>query len=441
MKKSPNSAARLQRAILGSAVSLGLLSGLSTAQAGGLAIREQSTQFMGTAFAGNAAGGGLSSMFWNSASLGEAKGGLHSESNVTLILPSSEFTVTNDQPFIGGAGTTQTQDRPAWLTSSYYSYRVNDKLALGLAVNSPFGLANEVEPDWAGRLQHRSAALLTVNANPMAAFEVMPGVHIGAGVQIQFAQLRFKTANGTSIFNPNAASTKLKGDDLSLGYTAGILLKPAEGTSIGIGYRSSVAHSIRGNGYNIAVDNGLGGFVVIPQTSFRLDVDTPQMITASFRQAVTSSLRLMGTVEWTNWGNLDINPIYLNNFPSGSNFDFQWHDGWYFALGGEYDWSDRLTLRAGGAYEISPIKNPSERLLQAPDSDRTWLSFGATYKYSEAVTFDLAYTHIFVEDSRTSRTPANGNAAFTLDADVESKVDIFSVGLKIDTHALMGSLF
>ncbi|MEM6499321.1 MAG: outer membrane protein transport protein, partial [Pseudomonadota bacterium] len=164
---------------------------------------------------------------------------------------------------------------------------------------------------------------------------------------------------------------------------------------------------------------------------FQLDVDTPELVTLSIRQALSPNLRLLGTVEWQNWEHLDIHPIIVSGQPIGS-FEFQWDNGWFFSLGAEYDYSPSLTLRGGIAYEISPIQNASQRLPQVPDSDRIWLSFGGTYKYSEMMSFDFAYTHIFFDDATLDREPASDQLKlFDLVAETESKADIFTASVKI----------
>ncbi len=89
-------------------------------------------------------------------------------------------------------------------------------------------------------------------------------------------------------------------------------------------------------------------------------------------------MRVLGTVEWTQLEPARRRSDYAR-MPTGvavANLDFQWHDGWFFALGAEYDYSPKVTLRTGVAYEISPIQNASERLLQLPDADRWWASVG-----------------------------------------------------------------
>ncbi|MEM9359061.1 MAG: outer membrane protein transport protein, partial [Pseudomonadota bacterium] len=395
--------------------------------AGGLAVREQSSQFQGSSFAGAAAGGGLSSAFWNSAAIGEAGNGMQTENHAALIFGETDYTsVAGTGPgFIGistgvDAGDSVTNDRIALVPSSYMSYRLNDKTVLGMAINAPFGLGNELDdPTSAFAIHHRSAKLFTLNANPMMSYEVMKGVYFGVGVQVQYASLSFKTAGGVTT---SAATAVLDGDDIGFGFTAGVLLKPSPGTSIGIGFRSAIEHEIEGDQFTI----GTG-----PKNKFQLDVDTPELVTLSIRQALSPNLRLLGTVEWQNWEHLDIHPIIVSGQPIGS-FDFQWDNGWFFSLGAEYDYSPSLTLRGGIAYEISPIQNASQRLPQVPDSDRIWLSFGGTYKYSEMMSFDFAYTHIFFDDATLDREPASDQLKlFDLVAETESKADIFTASVKI----------
>lgn len=123
-------------------------------------------------------------------------------------------------------------------------------------------------------------------------------------------------------------------------------------------------------------------------------------------------------------------PVNLAAAPvTVANIDFQWKDGWYYAIGGEYDINPALTVRAGLAYEESPIDKPTSRLLQLPDNDRIWASLGASYKWSEKITVDFAYSHVFIKDGEFERVPATA-AAPKIYGTTDSSVDILSVGLK-----------
>lgn len=446
--------------LFGTAAVCALIAGASAATAGGLALREQSTSSQGASFAGSAAGGDLSSSFWNSAAIGIAPRGLSSESHGSLIVPKADVTSNSITVLPGSAapaGTTVTgdsitMDRPAVLTSSYYAYRWNDNLVLGMAVNSPFGLANETSNDrWSGQYHFRSAKLLTVNLNPMASYKLANGLYIGAGVQVQYASLKFKS-NPSSALSPTQGNSVLDGDDVGVGFTAGILWQPSQSTAIGLGYRSRVDHTVRGDASMASGFQTTGiGFGDVPFAGIQFDakLSTPDIATLSFRQAIAPNVRLLGTVEWTNWSLLD-KVDFIATEPGGlkalgaagtaqvgqllNRFDFHWKDGWFFALGGEYDWSKQLTLRTGAAYEISPIQSADSRKANITDSNRTWLSLGATYKWTQSTSFDLAYSHVIFDNANIDQLTTTPGSATTpvrrLLGSVEQQADIISLSMK-----------
>jgi long-chain fatty acid transport protein len=121
--------------------------------------------------------------------------------------------------------------------------------------------------------------------------------------------------------------------------------------------------------------------------------------------------------------------------------NLNYRDGWLFALGAEYAYSPILTLRGGVAYEVSPIDDRTRDIL-LPDSNRVFLSFGASYKYSEHIVVDLAYSHIFFEDAPFCIASQAGNggsthcnagtpaAAVLLRGESETSVDIIAAGLR-----------
>ena len=91
-----------------------------------------------------------------------------------------------------------------------------------------------------------------------------------------------------------------------------------------------------------------------------MDLETPEIATASFRQSVNERLRLLGTVQWTNWGDLD--QVVIEAKSSNPNLGavagspvavlpFHWHDSWFFSGGVEIEVNDRMKVRSGVAYE------------------------------------------------------------------------------------------
>lgn len=411
----------LKSALVATSAIVGFAFTAEQVSAGGFAIREQSAQFQGASFAGAAAGGGLSSMYWNPASAGSVAGpGIISESHFSGIFGNAYNEVETYNglpaaalPFDPTGGDIAS---PALVGASYYAYNLSPSLTLAMSMTSGFGLATkQTDLNYLGAELGRTTKLFTINATPTLAYKIAPGITIGAGLQIQYAKAKLSLATGAPV---GPYSIFKDGDDVAIGATAGILIEPAAGTAIGLGWRSQITHELEG-------DFSLAGAPF--QRTAQVELNLPDIVTLSLRHAIRPDMRVLGTVEWTNWSRFQQLEITGVLSPIPLVIPANWEDSWYFALGGEYDLNPAMTLRAGVGYEISPVDDPTKRFTGIPDNDRVWLSAGGTVRLSENMSADFAYTHVFVETGRFERetllgTPITGQS--------EANVDIFSASLK-----------
>jgi len=76
-----------------------------------------------------------------------------------------------------------------------------------------------------------------------------------------------------------------------------------------------------------------------------------------------------------------------------------WRSIFAVAVGGQYQATDRLTIRAGYLYNTNPIRNVNTLFnVQAPAIIQNTLSLGASYQLTENVTASLAWMHGFRND-------------------------------------------
>ncbi|MDA0625053.1 outer membrane protein transport protein, partial [Acinetobacter baumannii] len=108
------------------------------------------------------------------------------ESSYTLILPYGNIDITSS-PF--GTGSSGNIGIDATTSSSFGAYQIGRDLWIGIAITSPFGLATKPEnTSYPGSFLGVTTKLLTINANPTIAYRIAPGITVGAGVQIEWAQ-------------------------------------------------------------------------------------------------------------------------------------------------------------------------------------------------------------------------------------------------------------
>jgi long-chain fatty acid transport protein len=428
-------------AILGATILCGLGTPAETAYAGGFGVHEQSTTFLGTAFAGAAAGGDLSSMYWNPAAAA-AVPGCNAASSYSLVIGRSDETADSGL-FAGLPGVNRSTDvgSDALVPASYLACQLSDKLFAGVALNSEFGLLTKPDDTaWAGSPIAVTSKVFTANVNPTLAYKLTPGLTVGVGLQVEYLKIRLNHGSFTSplpVPGPLVAARRFEADDWGVGGTAGLLWQPLPGTSIGVGYRSAVSFDVEG-GFRRGASVSPAGLQRPVSTEAEAGITLPEQVTFSFRQAVSPSWAVLGTVEWKNWSRLGNVTAASADCPGGvcEVLNLNYRDGWLFALGAEHAYSSELLLRGGVAYEISPIKDETRDIL-LPDSNRVFLSAGASYKYSEQIIVDLGYTHIFFEDadfcigSGGGSTHCNpGTTTVLLKGSSDTSVDIVALGLR-----------
>jgi long-chain fatty acid transport protein len=345
----------------------------SSALAGGFAIREQSTIGQGMSFAGVAAGGGgLSSLFWNPAvSADYNEFGFISENNAALILPYAKSDLGS-----GNIG------ELAVVPAGYMSYALTDQITIANSVNAPVGLTTDAPNIWAGSPLGDRSAVKTYNVNPSVSYRFNDMLSVGVGAQIEYMSVKLTS----STFPAGVQFFDAQGGDFGFGFTAGVLFKPTDTTDIGLGFRSSISHQLEGE-----------AMIGAANPDIRAGFKSPETVTFGIRQKVTDDLTLLGGVEWANWSRFK--ELRIENTAGAPLVvsPFAWKDSWHFSLGGEYAYNEALTLRAGAAYEKSPVPDAT-RGVRAPDNDRTWLSVGASYKFTDNMTANLAYSYVFIKD-------------------------------------------
>ncbi len=421
---------RRSRPWLATAATVLVCASSTSAFAGAFAIREQSASGQGASFAGMAAGGGdtISGMFWNPAVVNQVEA-YQGEQHLTGIFPSSKIDIDASTPtaIFGNSGDI---GKNAVLIAGYNAYRINEKVAIGLSMNTPFGLATDPRSNWGGQVYARSSRVRSINAAPTVGYTVNDWLSVAAGVQVQYFDIRLRQAFiglGAGATLPGAGSASLKADDVGVGFTAGFTVKPVEGTELGVGFRSAIKHNLKGDLYFPTP-----GF---PDAKIKGNVTLPETVSIGLRQKLNEQFTMLAGLEWTNWSRLD--RVRVKSRTGGgtvTTLPFDYTDAWFFSVGGEYAYSPELTLRSGVAYELSPIndKNRSNRL---PDDDRWWLSAGASYKYSDRFTFDLGYSYIFVPNkSKIEINPGDADAfpgqAFTYRAQAKTDIHIVSAAVR-----------
>ncbi|MBC2713954.1 MAG: hypothetical protein HF978_01445 [Desulfobacteraceae bacterium] len=319
----------------------------------------------------------------------------------SVIIPSSKYTNLNGQ-----RETTESQVffPPHLYVSSDFCL---DKFAFGLAIYSPFGIGGRKWLDTGlTRYQSVESTIATINVNPSAAWQILPNLSVGAGLNYYYAMNEaVKKVDQSEAGSPDARmEMEATGD--GWGYNLGILYKPVKIFSIGAAYRSRVKVDQDGTLKIKGIAPPLQS--IFNGSQFKTDVETsitfPDVVNIGIALRPMDKLIIGLEYQWFGWSVLDYMDLHLKNqvppiLTDSSNL-LDWQDSYSIAIGFEYWFSKTMAARAG--YGFSDTYVPDHTLgPDNPDAKSHNVMMGFGYK-AETWTADIGYMCSIYED-RTVR--------------------------------------
>lgn len=406
-----------------------------SAAAAGFQLQNQNAAGTSVAYAGAAAvAEDASTIFFNPAGMTYLPMG-HSVSVAgTVIDRSVKFTNTGTTPMpvinpltglptgafhpVGGNG--GDGGGVSLVPAMYYSYAVNQALRFGLGLSVTYGSETEYDNNFAGRFSGRYTSIHQINLNPSVAYKVNDIVSLGFGINFAKSEVEFQQTT-PYVGAPNGI---LKGDDTAWGYNLGAMFQLTPATRVGISYRSSMKFDLEGSQKVAAL--GVNNAITAK-------LETPDNFSLAVSQKIGERLELLADASWTGWSSVDaLSPMLASGARATAPLRYNFEDTWRFGLGAKYQLNERWNLRAGVAYDETPVPDAASRTMTVPDSDRTWLAFGARWNVTKAASLDFGYAHIFFKDSSTARAVKNTSETATLQTvrgDFKTRADLLSVQL------------
>lgn len=343
--------------------------------AAGFQLSEQSAIQMGRAMAGaGVVGDDLSAVHYNPAGM-TLLSGTRMQATGTWVAVNLDYEGDSDQ---SENGRLKGQIIPA----GFITHQINDSLWAGLGLTVPYGMGTEYGEGWEVKSRGTESMILTFDINPNLAWKVNEKLSVGGGISLQYAKAEL--GMGMSPMQAN-----VKGDSWAWGWNVGLMFQPVETVRLGLAYRSHIAHNAEGH-------TDVKGPLNLT-SDMKVRIKTPDTVTLSASWEATDALRLSGTARWSKWSNfrsLNVQNLDLAGTKLGTTVvENNWDDTWFFSVGADYKLNGQWTVRGGVAYDQGPVEN-QYRMAVIPDTDRVWFSGGASYKYTDNLTFDFGATYI-----------------------------------------------
>ncbi|GLR46506.1 OmpP1/FadL family transporter [Sphingomonas astaxanthinifaciens] len=382
-------------AALAATTTLALAFGATPAFGQAFYLQEQSVRGAGRAFSGEAADTGSQSLWWNPAAIGgetRASGAL----GVSLILPHGKVVDTGTRivrpgqlaASVGGDPVASNPINKGALPSGSIAVPLNDRVALGLAISSPFSFTTDYDADSWTRYSADKTSLRTIDVQPSIGVAVTDNLRIGGALNIEYAKATL--SNALPNLSPLLAdgSQRLKGDGWDFGWSAGLQLHNERAT-LGLAYKSSVRHKLTGDLRVSGLVGPLAGSNV-SLSDISATFRTPDQIIVAGRYKATDQLTLNAQFVRFGWKKFD--DIALGA-PVNQALPQNYRNSWSLAGGVDYAVSPELTLRAGVQRALTPTRD-GQRDARVPDSNRWNFGLGGSYAVTKAITLDAAANYV-----------------------------------------------
>lgn len=397
------------------------------ANAAAFQLAEVSTSGLGRAYAGEAAIADNASVVATNPALMSlfktaqfSTGGVYVDSRInmngdvtssaTIITP----TTSGMNAIKDGSASARNVVPGAFVPNLYFVAPVNDKFALGAGMNVNFGLKSEYDDSYDAGIFGGKTDLTAINLNLSGAYRVTEGLSLGLGVNAVYAKAQVERNAGIikDTVNDNQVKNALKvlqeplkyldqylpSKDTSVvslqdraawgfGWNAGVMYQFNEANRIGLAYHSKVDID-----FTDRTATSLEANVIKAGKKGDLTLTLPDYLELSGFHQLTDKLAVHYSYKYTHWSRLT--RLYASSENGKKAFDkeLQYSNNSRVALGASYNLYEKLTLRAGIAYDQAASRH--QRSAAIPDTDRTWYSLGATYKFTPNLSVDLGYAYL-----------------------------------------------
>jgi len=426
----------MRRAV--SALALAAVFAPGLAAGSGYSIYEQGAAVMGMAGAGTASVSDPSAMFYNPAALTRLEG-MQVYVGGAMLNPVTSFAGTPAYP---GYGVTEEMKRQTFVVPNVYAtHRYQNHWAVGVALNSPFGLGIEwKDPDtFTGRRIVTKADLKTINGALSGAYEVNPKWSLAAGGNITFAKVLLRNYQVQDPMpgggSANVAVTELNsGYKPGYGWNAALLFSPNAEWRVGAVYRSKVIVDVDGD----------ATFTQIPYTAgtptFNAQFNAAVAAALPPGQGVSTTLRFPATwtagAAWTNdawtvaadfvyleWSVFTDLPLEFASSPALNQTIVENYDNSFQIRAGAEHRLPKFTYRFGYYFDQGAAPDESVTPL-LPEADRHAVSLGLGLPINPHARLDAYDLAIFATRAKTNGVERNG-----YDGEYKTFVNAFGLAL------------
>ena len=367
---------------------LGIVLGLclaSAAQAGGYRVALQGQKALAMGHTGVAMTDSSEAIFFNPGSITWIEAETDWTGGITFLEGATHYV--NDD-----VGVEEETDNPLGTpVNAYFAQRLNEELAWGFGIYTPYGNKVEWPTDWVGSHLVNNIELQAVYLQPTIAYQLSPSTSIGFGPNLVLGSVEFNRNLSTSLTdeNGNRSNVTIEAENVpAWGFNIGLLHEINDRTRFGVSYRSEVTVEARDEDADFR-DIPAALQDTFADGEFDADLPLPAELTLGIAYDYSDKLTLAFDYNYTFWGVYDELVIEFDNGLVSEN-PRNYEDSSIVRFGVQYRYSEKWTWRAGIYYDESPVPDGSFA-PETPRNDAIGYTGGLTYHASKNLEVDVSF--------------------------------------------------
>ena len=310
---------------------------------------------------------------------------------------------------------------PSFFMSANPGKLLDDRVAFGFGMNSPYGLSTKFPSIGMARYTGYNNYLKMIATTMSGAVRITDSLSIGAGATnywvYKYGQI-LNYPNANILSTPGLADGRalIETDGFGWGWNIGLLAKPSPKHHFGFSFRSKSDVDVNGQ---VKIDNLISGLAQGYDTAPHFvsgahsQLHLPQNFTFGYAYIPSDKWSAEFDFGITGWSifkdqdyEFDRNNATLRGLGTIPRY---YEDSWSFNWGGHRKISDRMDLQGGFFfYQAAAPKKHFDNFL--PDANRYGWTFGTSYQVTKNLSLDLNYLFILYARRAISnpQIPAKG---------------------------------
>lgn len=280
----------------------------------------------------------------------------------------------------------------------YASYKVNDWMAVGLGVYTPYGSGVTWPKDWAGSHLVNSIDLAAIYIQPVVSFKLSDHFSIGGGPIYVTGSVNFNRNASRTLTDFAGNRSNITVDDSGVsnwGWSIGAMINPTKDFHVGFNYRSEIILEAEGGEATFANFPNSTAVPANGTTTFNAKLPLPAELTVGLSYEYKKWVFAFDYNRqfWDVYESLDL--TFGNGSTSTNPRNYK--NSSVYRLGLQYAVTEKIALRAGYYHDETPVR-PGYFAPETPRNDSNGFTGGLSYAITSKFSVDASFFYLRFEE-------------------------------------------